>query len=132
MDGERALDPVDALDAVDRGRVVGDGLDVGDVGRCAGDVGEDDDRRRLTRGELGLERDVRVAALDTRRVDLGPRHALFETQERAAEEEQEGERRDDDGDRMAHDRVGDALPACGPGGLDAIGNGTEAMPQPAQ
>ena len=41
----------------------------GSVGE-PGDVGEDDDRRRLAGGELGLERDVRVAALDAGRVDL--------------------------------------------------------------
>ena len=73
-DRERALDPVDALDrrrAASRSRssaaiVVG-------VGRRALDVGEDHDRRRLARRELGLEGDVRVAALDAGRVDLGAR-----------------------------------------------------------
>ena len=87
-----------------------------------GDVGQDDDRRRLARGELGLERDVGVAALDAGRVDLGARDALLEAQERAADDEQEGERRDEDGDRTAHDRVGDALPARRPGDLDAVGD----------
>ena len=49
------------------------------------DVGEDDDRRRLARRELGLQRDVGVAALDAGRVDLGARDALLEAQERGAE-----------------------------------------------
>ena len=42
------------------------------------DVGEDDDRGRLAGRELGLERDVRIAALDAGRVDLGARDALLD------------------------------------------------------
>ena len=100
------------------------------VGRAL-DVGEDDDRGRLARCELGLEGDVRVPALHAGRVDLGAGHALLEAQERAADDEQEGQGRDEDRDRPAHDGVRDALPAGGPGRLDAVGDRPEAVAETA-
>ena len=110
-DRERAFDPVDPVEAVD-GR--GERRDRGDVlgrGRIARHVREDDDRGRLAGRELGLERDVGVAALDPGRVDLSARHALLESQERGAGDEQDGERRDQHGEGAAHDGMRDALPA---------------------
>ena len=81
---ERALDPVDAIEPnqlIAVGVERGDGLDR--RGR-ARNVGQDDDRRRLAGGEFGVERDVRVAALEAGRVDLRAGHTLSELEERDA------------------------------------------------
>ena len=114
--GERPLDPVDAVHRRRASaRVVGQGRDGRGVGRRALDVGEDDDRRGLARRELGLERDVGVAALDAGRVDRRRPARPAPVAERDAGDEQDGQRRDQDRDRAAHDGVGDALPARRPG-----------------
>ena len=96
------------------------------------DVGQDRDRRRLARGELGLKRDIRIAALDAGRVDLGTRDALLEPQERAAGDQQDGEGGNEDGDRPTHHGMGDALPTAGSGDFDAVGDRPEAVPKPGQ
>ena len=54
-------------------------------GRVAGDVARIMIGVVSPGGELGLERDIGVAALDAGRVDLGVRDALLEPQERRAE-----------------------------------------------
>ena len=118
--------------AADLGRVLGDGRDRGDVRRRPLDVGEDDDRRGLARGELGLERDVGIAALDAGRVDVGAGDALDHVAVRDAGDEQDGQGRDHDLDRVTHDPQGDVLPARRPGRVRPVRDRPEPLRDPAQ
>ena len=132
VDDERALDPVDPFQRIDPPGVRIDRPDVVEARRGPGDVGQDDDRCRFTGGELGLERHIRIAALDAGRVDLSARDALDEAKERAAGDEQDGQGRDQHRDRAAHDTSSDPLPACRAGDLHPIGDRPEAVAQAVQ
>ncbi len=110
IDVHQAVHPGDAGVCGQSPRVVVERGQVLRRGRRAGRAGGDDDRREFAFAELALEPIEGDPRRDRRRQDRGVRGVEPDMQEGPAEEQQEGQRRDEDRDRVAHDPPSEAGP----------------------
>ena len=118
---DEAVDAADPRIGGDPSRVVEQARQVVGAGRRAVGADRDGDRRERALPELALEAIERGARRDAGRQDAGVRGVEPDMQERRAEQEQQGERRDEDRDRPAHDAAREARPRA-----VALGSGRDA------
>ena len=103
VDVDEAVDAGDVRIGGQAARIVVQRREIGRGGRAALGPHGKDDRRELALAELGLEPVERGARRHLGREDRGVGGVEPDVQERRAEQQEEGEGRDQDRDRMTHD-----------------------------